>query len=77
MVENNNLKVKLNSFNICRIGAIIKILENLVDLNRVKNHIEAKHNYNDFSKYIKSFEFCICFCLHQFYFCQQTYLLKC
>jgi len=65
MVENNNLKVKLNSFNICRIGAIIKILEKLVDLNRIKNDIEAKHNFNDFSKYIKSYEFCVCFCLHQ------------
>ncbi|KKL83592.1 hypothetical protein LCGC14_1973200 [marine sediment metagenome] len=57
--------IKLNSYNISRIGAIIKILEKLVELDKIKNYIESKHSPNDFSKYIKSYEFCICFCLHQ------------
>ena len=58
-------KVEINSYFISRIGALIKILEKLVELNKVKNHIENENSFNEFSKYIKSYEFCICFCLNQ------------
>ncbi len=57
--------VDINNFEINRIGALIKILEKLVELNKIKNYIENKNNFNEFSKYIKSYEFCICFCLNQ------------
>jgi len=63
MVDTNS--TKLNSYNISSIGAIIKILENLLELDKTMYYIEDKHNFNDFSKYIKSYEFCVCSCLHQ------------
>ena len=63
MAEINNIDI--NNFDINRIGALIKILEKLVELDKIKKFIESKNNFNEFSKYIKSYEFCICFCLNQ------------
>lgn len=63
MVEINDIDI--NNFDINRIGAVIKILEKLVELKKIKKCIESKNDFNDFSKYIKSYEFCICFCLNQ------------
>jgi len=47
------------------IGALIKILEKLVETDKIKKYIESKKSSNEFSKYVKSYEFCICFCLNQ------------
>jgi len=63
MVEIND--VDINNFDINRIGALIIILEKLVELDKIKKYVESKNNFNEFSKYIKSYEFCICFCLNQ------------
>ncbi len=63
MVDINN--VGISNFPINRLGGLIKTLEKLVDLNKIKKFIDKKDNFNEFSKYIKSYEFCICFCLNQ------------
>lgn len=63
MVEINDIDI--NNFDMNRIGALLIILEKLVELDKIKKYIESKNNFNEFSKYIKSYEFCICFCLDQ------------
>ena len=63
MVEINDFDI--NNFDINRLGALIIILEKLVELDKIKKYVENKNNFNEFSKYIKSYEFCICFCLDQ------------
>jgi hypothetical protein len=58
-------KNRLISIGINQIGAIIKILEEIVELDKIKSYIEGKPHLNEFSKYIKSYAFSICFCLDQ------------
>lgn len=68
MIDNkvlNELVESLRDVTINMIGAIFKFLEVLVETNNIKGYIEKKFNCIDFSKYFKSYEFCICFCLEE------------
>jgi hypothetical protein len=55
----------MESRSISELGALIKILEELVEFDKLKSYIESNEVLNKLHKYIKSYEFCICFCLNQ------------
>lgn len=59
----NIFKEKIYDTSINRIGALLKIIENAIDINKFRNYVKDKNDINKFSRYLKSYEFFICFCL--------------
>jgi len=49
------------------VGAHIRILEILLDLDNFKEYLKVKRSYYKFDKYIKSYEFCLLFCIDRIF----------
>lgn len=52
---------------IVEVGAYIKLLEILLDMNKLKKYLKFKKSYSKFNKYIKSYEFCLLFCIDRIF----------